>query len=66
MRQVNDHVKQALSMKLTERVITPKTVKLKKQVWIRERKKDYTKSLIWILLGIITITIWATIYNLIF
>ena len=66
MRQVNDHVKQVLSIKLTERVITPKTVKLEKQVWIREGKKDYTKAFIWILLGAITIAIWTTIYNLIF
>jgi hypothetical protein len=49
MREVNDHVKEALGIKPKKRF-----------------KKDYTKSLIWILLGIITITIWATIYNLIF
>jgi hypothetical protein len=29
-------------------------------------KKDYTKAIVWISLGAITITIWTTIYNLIF
>ena len=29
-------------------------------------KKDYTKAILWISLAAITITIWATIYNLIF
>ncbi len=29
-------------------------------------KKDYTKAIVWISLGIITVAIWTTIYNLIF
>ena len=29
-------------------------------------KKDYTKAFVWILLGVITVAIWITIYNLIF
>jgi hypothetical protein len=29
-------------------------------------KRDYTKGIVWILLGVITATIWMTIYNLIF
>lgn len=29
-------------------------------------KKDYTKAFVWILLGVITVAIWTTIYNLIF
>ena len=29
-------------------------------------KKDYTKAITWILLGVITITLWTIIYNLIF
>lgn len=66
MREVNDHVKQALNIKLTERTITPKTVKLEKQVWIRERKKDCTKAIVWTLIGAITVALWTTIYNLIF
>jgi len=66
MREVNDHIKEALNIKLTERTLTPKTVKLKKQVWIRVRKKDYTKSIVWIIIGVITVAIWTTIYNLIF
>jgi hypothetical protein len=66
MREVNDHVKEALNIKLTERTLTPKTVKLEKQVWIRERNKDYTKAIVWISIGAIAIIIWTTIYNLIF
>lgn len=66
MRQINDHIKQALNIKLTERVLTPETVKLEKQVWIRARKRDYIKAIVWISIGAITVAIWATIYNLIF
>jgi hypothetical protein len=29
-------------------------------------KRDYTKGIIWVLLGIITTAMWAAIYNLIF
>jgi hypothetical protein len=29
-------------------------------------KKDYIKAIVWTSVGIITITIWTTIYNLIF
>ena len=29
-------------------------------------KKDYIKAILWISLAAITITIWTTIYNLIF
>jgi hypothetical protein len=29
-------------------------------------KKDYTKALVWVSLGIIALVIWTTIYNLIF
>jgi hypothetical protein len=29
-------------------------------------KRDYTKGIVWILLGVITAVIWTTIYNLIF
>ena len=29
-------------------------------------KKDYTKAVVWISLGIIAVVIWTTIYNLIF
>jgi len=29
-------------------------------------KRDYTKASVWILIGVITIAIWTTIYNLIF
>jgi hypothetical protein len=29
-------------------------------------KKDYTKAFVWFLIGAITVTIWTTIYNLIF
>jgi hypothetical protein len=29
-------------------------------------KRDYTKGIVWILLGVITVVIWTTIYNLIF
>lgn len=29
-------------------------------------KRDYTKAVVWIGLALITIAIWATIYNLIF
>ena len=49
MRQVNDHVKQALGIKPKQRF-----------------KKDYSKAFVWILLGLITVAIWTTIYNLIF
>lgn len=49
MRQVNDHVKQALGLKSKQKF-----------------KRDYTKAFVWILLGIITVAIWTTIYNLIF
>jgi hypothetical protein len=29
-------------------------------------KKNYTKAVVWILLGAITVALWTTIYNLIF
>jgi len=31
-----------------------------------KRKTDYTKAIVWILLGAITVALWTTIYNLIF
>ena len=49
MKEVNDHVEQALGIKPKQRF-----------------KKDYTKAFVWILLGVITVAIWTTIYNLIF
>jgi hypothetical protein len=49
MREVNDHVKEALGIKPKQRF-----------------KKDYTKAFVWILLGVITVAICTTIYNLIF
>ena len=66
MRQVNNHVKEALNITLTERKIEPKKVKLKNQIFIRKTNRDYTKAFVWILLGVITVAIWTTIYNLIF
>ena len=66
MRQVNNHVKEALNITLTERKIEPKKVKLKHQTFIRRTKRDYTKAFVWILIGAITVAIWTTIYNLIF
>jgi len=29
-------------------------------------KRDYSKAFVWILLGLITVVLWTTIYNLIF
>ena len=29
-------------------------------------KKDYTKTIVWISIGVITVVLWITIYNLIF
>jgi hypothetical protein len=29
-------------------------------------KKDYTRTILWISVGVITITLWTIIYNLIF
>lgn len=66
MRQVNNHVKEALNITLTERKIEPKKVKLKNQIFIRKTNRDYTKAFVWIVLGAITIAIWTAIYNLIF
>ena len=66
MRQVNDQVKEALNITLTERKIEPKKVKLKNQTFIRRTRRDYTKAFVWILIGAITVAIWTTIYNLIF
>lgn len=66
MRQVNNHVKEALNITLTEIKIEPKKVKLKNQTFIRKTNRDYTKAFVWIVLGAITIAIWTTIYNLIF
>ena len=60
MRELNNHVKEALNIKLTERVLTPKLIKLKKE------KKDYTKAIVWISMGIVTVVLWTIIYNLIF
>ena len=57
MREVNDHVKKVVGIPTT----TKKTTTPKKVV-----KKDYTKAIVWILLGVITVAIWTTIYNLIF
>ncbi len=60
MRELNDHVKEALNIKLTERVLTPELIKLKK------KKKDYTKAIVWISMVAITVLLWTIIYNLIF
>ena len=51
MRQVNDHVKQALGIKTK-----PK----------QRFKTDYSRTIVWATLAAITIAIWTTIYNLIF
>jgi hypothetical protein len=64
--QINDKLKEVLNIPLTERKIEPKMVKLKKQTFGKKRNKDYTKSFVWILLGVITVAIWTIIYNLIF
>jgi hypothetical protein len=40
---------------------------MKEAIGIKPKpKKDYTKAIIWTLLGAITVAIWTTIYNLIF
>jgi hypothetical protein len=60
MRELNEHVREALNIKLTERVLTPELIKLKKE------KKDYTKAIVWISMVAITVLLWTIIYNLIF
>jgi hypothetical protein len=51
MGQVNNHVKDVLGIKNK-----PKP----------RYKTDYTKTIVWVILAVITIAIWTTIYNLIF
>lgn len=60
MRELNEHVKEALNIKLTERVLTPELIKLKKE------KKDYTRVIVWSSMVAITVLLWTIIYNLIF
>lgn len=57
MRKLNDHVKEVMNITLTEKTIEPKKVKI---------KTDYTKPILWVSVGVITITLWTIIYNLIF
>ena len=57
MREVNDHVKKVVGIPTT----TKKTTTPKKVI-----KKDYTKAIVWISMGAITVLLWTVIYNLIF
>ena len=57
MRQLNNHIKEVMKITPTKKVTTPKEVKV---------KKDYTKSILWISTGAITVLLWTIIYNLIF
>ena len=51
MRQVNDHVKQVMGIKNKPKL---------------RYKTDYTRTIIWASLVLITVAVWTTIYNLIF
>lgn len=57
MRQLNNHIKEVMKITPTKKVTTPKKVKV---------KTDYTKSILWISMGAITVLLWTIIYNLIF
>ena len=57
MREVNNHVKEVIGVTATEKSTKPKVVKV---------KTDYTKSIVWISMGAITVLLWTIIYNLIF
>lgn len=54
-RELNNHIKEVMK-------ITP----TKKSTIVKKVKTDYTKPILWISIGAITIAIWTTIYNLIF
>ena len=62
-RRLNDHIHSELFNK-EERVIVP-SVEKKKPLTPRY-KTDYTKPILWISLGTVTVILWTIIYNLIF
>lgn len=55
MREVNNHVKEAVGISTTKKSTKPEKV-----------EKDYTKAFVWIALAIGTVVVWSVIYNLIF
>jgi|694.fasta_scaffold15579_3 5-enolpyruvylshikimate-3-phosphate synthase len=57
MRQLNNHIKEVMEITPTKKSTAPKKVKV---------KTDYTKSIVWISAGAITVLLWTIIYNLIF
>jgi len=63
MRKLNDHIHSELFDK-EERVIVPSVEK--KKPLPQKQKTDYTKSIVWISAGAITVLLWTIIYNLIF
>ena len=65
MRQVNNHVKEALNITLTERKIEPKKVKLKHQTFIRRTRRDYTRPIAWSIIGLITIILIVKVLQII-
>lgn len=62
-RKLNDHIHSELFNK-EERVIVPSVEK--KKPLPPKLKTDYTKSILWISMVLITVVIWTIIYNLIF
>jgi hypothetical protein len=48
MRQVNDHVKSVLNIPITKK---------------NKPKKSYIKGITWLILTIVTITIWSFIFS---
>lgn len=62
--KLNDHIHSELFDK-EERVIVP-SVEKKKPVPPPRYKTDYTKPILWISLGTLTVILWTIIYNLIF
>lgn len=65
MRQVNDHIKEVLNITLTERKIEPKKVKLKHQTFIRRTRRDYTRPIVWGIIGLITIILIVKVLQII-
>jgi hypothetical protein len=49
MRQVNEHVKSVLNIPVKNKTKT---------------KKDYTKPIAWLILTIVTVTIWSFIFSI--
>lgn len=69
MARINQHIKEVIDSKKvikTSPIIQNESILGSKEQPKSKLKTDYTRSILWISMALITVLLWTVIYNLIF